>query len=55
MGGGGEISRDRCNRKRDLIYFIMVNIVLGLTQTSLSQVNFARCVNAVLGETMAVH
>ena len=32
-GGGGGISRDGCNRKRDLIYFIMVNIVLGLTQT----------------------
>lgn len=28
-GGWGEISRDGCNRKRDLIYFIMVNIVLG--------------------------
>ena len=27
--GGGGISRDGCNRKRDLIYFIMVNIVLG--------------------------
>ena len=30
---GGGFSREGCNRKRDLIYFIMVNIVLGLTQT----------------------
>ena len=31
--GEGGIGRDGCNRKRGLIYFIMVNIVLGLTQT----------------------
>ena len=52
--GGGGFSREGCNRKRDLIYFIMVNIVLGLHKLSLCQVKFARRVNAVL-ERMPVH
>ena len=51
----GGFSREGCNRKRDLIYFIMVNIVLGLHKLSLCQVKFARRVNAVLGERMPVH
>ena len=53
--GGGGFSREGCNRKRDLIYFIMVNIVLGLHKLSLCQVKFARRINAVLGERMPVH